>query len=89
MTPDSILALHDAGNTPAAIASSLGISLSSVYTVLRAHRPDRKRAPRARTSPLPAQIRGLVASGIKQRRVAYLLGVSPAYVYRILQQEVE
>jgi hypothetical protein len=87
MTPthQSILSLSDAGRTPAAIAAALpDVPLSTVYAVLRRHRPARKRAPRPRTSDLPRRIEGLASRGYKVARIAELLGCSRAYVYRYL-----
>lgn len=80
---DRILSLFDKGSTPAAIASTLACSLSKVYGVLREHRPQRQRAPRASTSELVPKIRGLLARGHGPARVAELCGVSRQYVYRI------
>ena len=40
----AILARSDAGETPAAIAAALGVPVGSVYSILRAERPDRARA---------------------------------------------
>lgn len=82
--PD-ILSRADAGEHPDAIASGLGLSLSCVYTVLRKERPNRARKPRACTSDTPRIVRALVASGIEARRVAELLGITRAYVSKIMQ----
>jgi len=81
-TLDDILRLNDEGKFPADIATSLGITPGRVYTVLREHRPDRKRKPRPCTSNKPAMIRSLSAEKIKPSRIAFLLKCSRAYVYR-------
>lgn len=83
-THPTILELSDAGHHPAAIAQRLGISTASVYTVLRAERPNRPRKPRPRTSDLPYRIRGLRSGGIKPGRIAVLLECSRTFVYRVL-----
>jgi hypothetical protein len=85
-SPAQILALHDAGQTVSAIASSANVSQGYVYALLRAERPERKRAPRTRTSEVPAKIRFLSEQGIGAARVAVLLGVSRAYVYRVISE---
>lgn len=89
--PDQILALADAGHTPAEIVSLLDtpVSLSTVYTVLRANRPNRPRSARRRTSSKPDQIRALVASGVACSRVTALLGVTRQYVYRVVKEGAE
>lgn len=79
-----ILSLNDAGHTPASVSRALSLSPSTVYAVLRQYRPDRARAPRPRTSDLPGRIVGLASRGHKPARIAVLLGVSRAYVYRHL-----
>lgn len=80
----TILELSDAGHHPDAISRTLGISTASVYTVLRAERPNRPRKPRPRTSDLPYRIRGLRSGGIKPGRIAELLRCSRTFVYRVL-----
>ena len=82
----AILTLADAGVSPAAIALEVPCSLGHVYGVLREHRPARARAKRTRTSEVPAKVAGLHGQGIAPSRIAFLLGVSKAYVYRILQE---
>lgn len=76
-----ILSIHDAGNTPAQIATSLSVSLSTVYATLRQHRPGRSRAPRTRSSTVRARVLSLAA--YDAGTVAMLVGVSAAYVYRL------
>lgn len=83
-----VLDLSDAGSTPAAIASAIPAPLATVYAILRAHRPDRPRAPRTRTAVLPVKIRGLLDAGHKPARVAELVGCSRAYVYRVQSDAV-
>lgn len=87
-TRSQILSLSDAGHPPDAIAHSLALSPTTVYAVLREHRPARPRKVRARTSDLPYRIRGLRGCGIKPARIAVLLGCSRAYVYRILGEPI-
>jgi hypothetical protein len=81
-----IIALCDAGHVPGAIAATLSLPAGKVYTVLRRERPDRKRAPRTRTSDVPTRVRALYLVGIKPKRIAALCSVSNAYVYRILSE---
>lgn len=81
--PSAILALCDAGKMPAEIAAALDVPLPGVYAILRAKRPNRKRAPRPCTSQVPALVRGLNAEGVAVGRIATLCQVSRAYVYRL------
>jgi transposase-like protein len=76
--------LHDAdaGATVATLAAQHGLSASRVYRILREYRPVRARSPRPRTSKVPAKIQALAAAGCDVARVAELLDVSKAYVYR-------
>ena len=89
MTPPlpTILTLSDNGHTPAAISAALAIPPGKVYATLRRERPGRKRAPRTRTSLIPKRVVALSAAGVKAGRIAELLGVSDAYVYRILAEQ--
>lgn len=80
-----ILALSDAGHAPAAISRTLGVPISTVYSILRLHRPNRPRKPRLRTSDLPYKIHTLAARGITPPRIAVLMKCSRAYVYRVLR----
>lgn len=90
MTPTpQILALCDAGHTPAQIASRLGLPAGKVYAVLRAERPDRTRAPRQRTSGVPAKMLALHGAGVGVARVAELLRCSRAYCYKVLTDAKE
>ena len=82
----AILAFYDICPDPAVVARALSLSLGTVYAVLRAHRPTRKRKARPRSSDKRQQILGLVARGHKPARVAELVGVSRAYVYRVLAE---
>lgn len=82
----SILERHDAKETVAAIARAESLSPGYVYGILREHRPERKRAKRTRTSEKPAQIRYLASQGIAAVRIAVLLSVSKAYVYKSLEE---
>lgn len=79
----AILAAYDAGTLPRDLCATY--SKGVVYAVLRAHRPDRSRAPRRRTSVIPAQARALAKEGMTMARVAALLGVSRAYAHRLLK----
>jgi DNA-binding CsgD family transcriptional regulator len=80
---DQILSLADAGEPVADIAARLSLSAGRVYTILRKHRPDRKRKQRTRTSNKPDQARALMQGGASAARVALLLGVTRQYVYQI------
>lgn len=82
----AILELADAGHTPGAIAAALNLTTGRVYATLRAHRPDRVRSPRTRTSEKPGQVLFLAAQGVRPGRIAVLLGISRAYVYRVLAE---
>lgn len=84
-----ILALSDAGHAPDAIASRLGVPISTVYSILRRHRPDRPRKMRRRTSDMPYKICALAARGIAPQRIAILMEVSRAYVYKVLRPSGE
>lgn len=84
-TLERILALSDAGSHPADIATALSVSPSYVYTILREHRPDRERKPRACTSNKPDQIRALFKVNKNAARTAKLLKCSRAYVYRHIE----
>lgn len=79
-----ILSRFDAGDAPDAIATTLSLSIGTVYAVLRRHRPHRRRKARARPVGKREQILGLVARGHKVARVAELVGVSRQYAYRVL-----
>jgi hypothetical protein len=81
-----ILAAADAGTPVADIAAANKLSAGRVYSILREHRPDRARKARRTTSDIPRKVRGLKAKGMAPTRVAFLLGVTPAYVYRILSE---
>lgn len=81
-----ILALSDSGHHPDAIAAALPVSTSTVYNVLRAHRPARPRKPRPRTSDLPSKVRYLAGHGIKPARIAFLMECSRQYVSRVLAE---
>lgn len=86
---NDIVHLSDAGHHPAAIAKRLDVSLSTVYATLRRERHDRPRKPRPATSDLPRRIRILEAKGYKRARIATLLQVSRAYVYKVLSVEID
>lgn len=85
MTPlATILSRADAGQPVADIAAALDLTVGRIYAVLRQHRPDRCRKERRRVSKVPAKVRALLARGIVPSRVAFLLGITRAYVYRIM-----
>lgn len=90
MTPSLaqyVLTLCDRGLTPAAIQGEMpGVPMGEVYAILRQQRPDRARAPRPRTSDVPAAVLQLRAGGIRVGCIATLLGVSRAYVHRIIAE---
>lgn len=83
----TVLRIADEGGTVDAMCEVSGLKSSRVYAVLRKHRPDRPRQPRRRVSRVPDKVRGLTAAGIAAPRVAFLLGITPAYVYAILGRE--
>lgn len=73
------------------IAAALGVSLSKVYTVLRCARRGNRlkwhRKPRTRTSELRPQVIDLNRRGWSASCIAKELGISRAYVYRIIAEE--
>lgn len=81
-----ILDMIDGGAHPVAVIAATGLSSAYVYTVLREHRPERKRAPRTRTSDKVQMIVGLRSRGLAPARIAVLCACSEAYVYRILAE---
>jgi len=83
----TILRIADAGGTVEAMCAASGYKPTRVYAILREQRPDRPRQRRRRTSGIPDKVRGLTAQGIQPARVAFLLGISSAYVYMILKRE--
>lgn len=80
----AILSLSDQGQHPAAIVAATGAKPGKVYSVLREYRPQRTRKPRVCTSDVPQKVRGLLSLGYKPPRIALVLDVSRAYVYRII-----
>lgn len=88
MTPTQadIIRLHDRGQHADAIHAAVGGSLTYVYATLREHRPKRERKPRGRTSPKHDQVKALHGIKTKPGEIARLLGVSRAYVHRILAE---
>lgn len=87
-TIEAILKRHDDGeNDVMAIAKAEGVGFGYVYTVLREHRPNRPRKPRKRTSKKRKFILGLLARGIRPPRVAFLAECTPAYVYKLMDEE--
>jgi hypothetical protein len=84
---EAILKRHDEGETVEQIRTAEGVGFGYVYSVLREHRPDRKRQPRTRTSEKRRLILGLLVSQIAPPRVAFLAECTPAYVYKLMQEE--
>lgn len=76
-----ILKLADADHSASEIAAALEVSAGYVYSVLREHRPNRKRKAHKTRSDKPRMIAGLHDQGIPAARIAAVLGVSRAYVY--------
>lgn len=83
----AILERSDRGETVEQIRQAEGVGFGYVYSVLREHRPERKRQPRTRTSEKRKLILGLLAGGIAAPRVAFLAQCTPAYVYKLMQEE--
>ena len=81
-----ILEINDRGGTVAEMIEASGLGQTRVYALLKEHRPKRARQPRKRTSDLPWHVRHLAAASIKPPRIAFLLEITPAYVYRILSE---
>jgi hypothetical protein len=84
---EAILKRHDRGENVATISAGEDVGFGYVYSVLREHRPDRARQPRTRTSKKRKLILGLLDKGILPPRVAFLAECSPAYVYKLIQEE--
>jgi len=82
----TVLRLADAGATVQAMCSQSGLKTGRVYAILRQHRPERPRQARRRTSDVPDKVRALHATGAKPSRIAFVLDVTPAYVYAILKR---
>ena len=82
----TFLRLVDEGATVDALKAATGLQESRVYGLLRKHRPDRPRQKRRETSDKPRIVRGLAGEPyrIKPQRIAFLLDIAPAYVYKIL-----
>lgn len=76
----AILALFDAGHTPAQVVAA-GYKRDLVYKVLRRERPGRPRAPRTPTSPTPALVKALTGK-LRVARIASLLRITPQAVYK-------
>jgi hypothetical protein len=83
-TQAAILKRYDAKPDAAAIAAALGVSLSYVYSTLRAFRPNRARKAHPKRSDEPRIIVGMFDRGHKPARIAVSRGVSRQYVYRVL-----
>ena len=82
---DKILKAYDAGKSVAEIALFAEVTQGYVYLILRNQRPDRPRKKHVTRSDLPRVICELVAKEIKPSVVATALGVSRAYVYKVLR----
>lgn len=82
-----ILSLYDAGTLPRDLCATHPKGV--VYAVLRKFRPDRTRAPRLRTSAIPAQALALAKAGMSAGRVASVLGISRAYAHRLCRSEID
>jgi len=81
----SILVQHDDGERDvAAIASACRVSPGYVYGVLREHRPDRERKPRARTGKKREKVLRLIARGKSAGEIARQVECSRAYVHRLI-----
>lgn len=87
MKPDrlaQLLQAADQGARAADIAASLGVTPAAVYSQLKKHRRGRKRSPRVEGfNETRFKIVGLLAAGHLPSRVAAVVGVSRAYVYKI------
>lgn len=87
-TRAAILARHDKGESVATISRALSVTPGYVFGILRDERPDRPHGNRGRRkSELRVAIR--FHSTVEQMapaRIAEKLGVSRAYVYRILSE---
>jgi hypothetical protein len=69
-----ILKLADRGQSASDIAAAVSKSPGYVYSVLREHRPDRKRKAHKTRSDKPRMIAGLYDQGIPAARIAVVLG---------------
>jgi hypothetical protein len=84
ITLDHFLVLADQHVDADELCVRAGIRKSRVYGLLRQHRPDRARKPRRLTSTVPDAVRALAALPTEPQRIAYLLNITPSYVYQIL-----
>jgi hypothetical protein len=87
ITLDQFLALADGGADADELRTRSGLEKSRVYGLLREHRPNRQRKARRQTSRVPEAVRALSALPTEPQRIAYLLGVTPSYVYQILGRD--
>jgi transposase len=88
-TAAAILARYDSTPDVAAIAEALDVSASYVYSVLREHRPNRKRKVHSKRSDLPSRIMAMHVKGIGAAKIAGKLEISRAYVYRHLPRGLD
>lgn len=86
----AIVRRSDAGEYPDDIAAAVDCSTGYVYQVLREHRPERARKPRAKTSALRQRILLAKAEGKEPGVTARELAgqCSRAYVYAIWSEHV-
>lgn len=69
---------------PSDIAADTGYTVSWICKVLKRANKSRARKPRGQTSAIRPWILWLGAGGMKPSQIAKSLGVSRAYVYKIL-----
>ena len=85
-----ILTLCDRGVSPPDISRELpGVRLGAIYEILREKRKKRPRAPRARTSGVPARVLELRAGRMRVGLIAKEVGVSRQYVHRIIAESAK
>lgn len=83
----TVLRICDEGGTVARMCAESGLKYGRVYAILRRYRPNRPRQVRPRTSDVPDKVRGLHKVNIPPVRIAFLLKITPAYVYSILSRQ--
>lgn len=84
--PREILRRTDAGQSPKEIAAALDMDVHLLYSVLRQYRPRRKRARRPFVSSKRPLVLAMWAEGIRAARIAEVLEISRARVYKMLSQ---
>lgn len=83
--PEEIIRRVDAGQPPKDIAPALNVDRHRLYDVLRQYRPRRKRSRRPLVSARRPLALALWQEGVRAARIAELLQISRARVYKLLK----